>query len=92
MKKLPYLFLFLLSIVVAPIQAQPESININSATIEQLVQLKGIGTKYAERIIRYRETNGPFRSGSDMQNVRGIGPKIYEMNKAQIVVSDPVVE
>lgn len=48
-------------------------ININTATAEQLTQLPGIGETIAERIIRYREENGPFQSVDDLLNVKGIG-------------------
>lgn len=92
MKQLSYVLLLLLAAFTALVQAQAEPININSADANALMQLKGIGTKYAERIVQYRETNGPFATGGEVQNVRGVGPKIYQLNKDRIVVSDPVVE
>lgn len=64
--------------------AQP--ININTATAAELTQLKGIGTKYAERIVQYREEHGPFTSAEDMMKVPGIGPRTCEVNKDRIVV------
>ena len=61
-------------------------INLNKATVEELIQLKGIGQKYAERIIEFREKNGPFKKTEEIMNVKGIGPKIWEKNKDRIVV------
>ena len=48
-------------------------ININTADIESLDSLKGIGVKTAENIIEYRTKNGPFKSIEEIMNVSGIG-------------------
>ena len=61
-------------------------ININTASTEELTQLESIGPKYAERIIEYREKNGPFKNAEDITKVSGIGTKIYELNKDRIVI------
>lgn len=67
--------------------AQDEKkININTATLEELVELKHIGEKYAQRIIEFREKNGPFETIEDIMKVKGIGEKIFEVNKDRIVV------
>jgi competence protein ComEA len=62
------------------------AININTATIEELVQLERVGPKYAERIVAFREQNGPFEAPEDIMQVAGIGPKTFEANKDRIVV------
>jgi len=61
-------------------------VNINKATVEELVQIKGIGQKYAERIIDFRAKNGPFKKIEDIMNVKGIGPKKFETIKDLITV------
>lgn len=61
-------------------------ININSADRDELMLLEGIGESYAERIIEYRQTNGPFQQPEDIMNVKGIGPKTFELNKDRILV------
>ena len=66
--------------------ADSKKVDLNKATIEELVQLKGIGKKYAERIIEYREQNGKFTKTEDIMNVKGIGQKKFEAIKEYIFV------
>lgn len=61
-------------------------ININSADTEQLVKLKGIGEKMSERIIKYRQENGPFMSIEEIMKVSGISEKKFEDIKEYISV------
>jgi competence protein ComEA len=63
-----------------------EKININQASPGELIQLKGIGPKLAERIVQYREEHGPFRVPEDIMKVKGIGPKKWQANKHRITV------
>ncbi len=48
-------------------------INVNTASVEELASLPDIGPTTAQKIVTYRETNGPFQSVSDLNNVSGIG-------------------
>ena len=59
----------------SPVSEQTDRININTATASQLDSLPGIGPVLAQRIIDYREANGPFRSVSQLTLVEGIGEK-----------------
>ena len=57
---------------------EPAMININTASAEDLQLLPGIGPLLAERIIAYREENGPFEIPGELMNVSGIGEKKLE--------------
>lgn len=64
---------------------QDELININTATAEELKQLKGIGDVIAARIVEYAQTIG-FNSIEDIKNVKGIGDKKFDNIKDKITV------
>ncbi len=78
--------LFLMSVVPMALAEEGKMININTASVEQLAKLKRVGQKYAERVVQYREANGPFVKAEDITKVKGIGPKTYEANKDIITV------
>ena len=65
---------------------EDEPININTATLELLMQLNGIGETKANAIITYREENGPFEKVEDILNVSGIGDKTFALIKDKIKV------
>jgi competence ComEA-like helix-hairpin-helix protein len=67
--------------------AQP--VDINSATVEQLQQVPGIGPKMAEAIVHMRETSGPFRRVDDLLAIRGIGKKKYRLIRPYLTVRPP---
>jgi competence protein ComEA len=66
-----------------------ETVNINTADLEQLMSLERIGPKYAQRIIEYRENVSLFERPEDILKVPGIGQKTWEANKHRIVVTTP---
>lgn len=61
-------------------------VNINSATVEQLCELPGIGNATASAIVEDRESNGPFASPEDLMRVSGIGEKKFAKLKDAICV------
>ncbi len=69
--------------------ADVEKININTATAEELMHLKGVGPKYSAAIIAYREKYGPFKTPQDLMQVSGIGQKTFEKNQEIIIVEEP---
>jgi len=63
-------------------------VNINSAEVDELDKLPGIGPTTARNIIEYRRENGPFTYLEDIQKVPGIGPATYENIKNLISLGD----
>lgn len=61
-------------------------VNINTASISELMTLNGIGESRAKDIISYREKNGPFKTIEDIKNVSGIGESTYANIKENITV------
>lgn len=60
------------------------TININTATLSELMNIDGVGEKTAQKIIDYREKNGGFKNIEDIKNVDRIGDKTFEKMKEQI--------
>jgi competence ComEA-like helix-hairpin-helix protein len=56
-----------------------EKININRAGIREMMKLPGVGETLAQRILKYRDRLGGFKSKSDLLKVRGIGKKKLEI-------------
>ncbi len=70
-----------------PKSEQPIGIvNINYASKEELMKLKGIGPVLVERIIQYRKMHGYFRSVDELIKIKGIGPKTLEKLRPYVTV------
>lgn len=72
----------------ADVQVENEAkvVNLNKATAEELQTLRGIGPALAERVIEFRNQNGPFKKLEDLMNVRGIGEAKFEKLRSQISI------
>ena len=78
----------LISVIQVP-AGDVEKININTATAKELMQLNGVGSKNAAKIIEYREKYGPFKTPEDIMQVSGIGQKTFEKNQGIIIIKEP---
>lgn len=67
-------------------QLESEVVNINTADVNELDKLPGIGPSTAKKIIEYREKHGLFANPEDIMKVKGIGPSKYEKIKDKITV------
>lgn len=68
-----------------------KSIELNSADTTELKKLKGIGSYYASKIIKYRNRLGGFYSVSQLNEVYGIKPEVLEENKAVLIVDSTLI-
>ena len=66
-----------------------DKINVNTATMEQLQSINGVGASTANAIIDYREMNGAFHNVADLVNVKGIGEKKLAKLQDLISVAEP---
>jgi len=66
-----------------------ERLNINAAGVRQFMTLSVVDEGLARRIVKYRDTNGPFRKLEDLLQVEGFTGDILELNRNQMVVGDP---
>lgn len=82
MKKLWFLLSCLLMVCTSAFAA----ININSADIQQLQTLKGIGPVKAKAIVEYRTQHGPFKNVDDLKNVPGIGDKTLDKLRPELSI------
>ena len=70
-----------------PVATAAAPINLNTATMDQLESIPGIGAKTAERIIAYRQKNGGFKKIEDLMLVQGVGEKSFLKMKPLITVT-----
>jgi competence protein ComEA len=81
----PFTTLALALALALPLSATPDRaprapqrpVNLNTATVTELMQLPRIGQKTAERILAFRKQHGGFQRPEELMNVKGIGEKSY---------------
>jgi len=88
-----FLVLSIMAIIGAPAAiaaggGEAGRVNINSADVERLTDLPGIGPSYAQRIVDYRKEFGPFKTIEDLLNVRGIGDRTFEKIRDRITIKE----
>ena len=66
--------------------AHSNQVRLNSASLEQLQQLSGVGMKKAQAIVEYRKQNRKFQSIEELQQVKGIGPALFAKNKHKLAL------
>ena len=66
--------------------AATAAVNLNTASSSELASLPGIGPKTAERILEYRQKNGPFKKLEELMNVRGLGEKTFLKLRPQLTI------
>lgn len=88
MMRLKELFLVAALTIVGASVSLAGPVNVNTADAETIsAELKGVGISKAIAIVEYRKANGPFKSVEDLVEVKGIGERTVEMNRANILVA-----
>lgn len=81
--------IFVASLLFAMGLANAEPVNVNTADVQTLAKnINGVGAKKAMAIVTYRKANGPFKTTSDLIKVKGIGQKIIDKNKGDLIFSE----
>ncbi len=76
-----YVGLFLVGLLLQPSHSETIKRDINNATVEELMAIKGIGRKKAESIVKYIRERGGISSMDELLQLRGIGEKTLEKLK-----------
>ncbi len=71
----------------APATAQTGVVNVNTADASDLALLPRVGPAVSQRILEFREDNGPFESVEDLMLVRGIGEKTFALMEPHVTIS-----
>jgi competence protein ComEA len=80
--------LFAMMLVLFLVTSAFAKVNINTAGVDELKGLTGIGPAKAEAIVKYREENGKFKKKEDVVGVKGIGDLVYKKISDDIEVSE----
>lgn len=68
-------------------RAPQRPVNLNTATVTELMQLPRVGQKIAERIVAFRRQHGGFQRTEELMNVKGIGEKSFAKLKPFLVTT-----
>jgi comEA protein len=88
-RALPVIVILIALVTVAAAEDKtPQGVvNLNQASIEQLQLLPRVGPALAQRIVEFREANGPFKAADELTAVKGIGERSIELMKPYLAVS-----
>ena len=75
---------FILGLLLA-LCSQLFAVNLNTATVDELTTVKGIGESTAQKIVDYREKHS-FKRVDEVMNIKGIGPKKFEKIKDELEI------
>ncbi|WP_257306695.1 ComEA family DNA-binding protein [Geothrix campi] len=70
-----------------PSRAPQRAVNLNTASVTELMQLPRVGQKTAERIVAFRKQHGGFQRPEELMNVKGIGEKSYAKLKPYLALT-----
>jgi len=73
-------------VILPPVASENQKIDLNQATLEELMRLPKIGEVTAQRIIDYRAAHNVFTSSDELMNVKGIGEKTLERIKNEVSI------
>lgn len=73
-------------------QAPSGKVNINTATVQQLTSLPGVGAKLAARIVEYRQKAGAFKTIQELMNVKGVGEKNFARLQPYLTAGEPATK
>ncbi|MDD2701660.1 MAG: helix-hairpin-helix domain-containing protein [Sideroxydans sp.] len=65
------------------------AVDLNTASVEELQAVKGIGVSKAEAIVQHRKQHGPFKRVEELDEVKGFGKKSVERLRSELTVSKP---
>jgi competence protein ComEA len=92
--KTAWALILFLGLAIAPAMAQAQKakphggdkVNLNTATVEQLQTLPGVGPAMAKKIVEHRSKSGKFTKVEEILNIQGIGEKKFQKMKDRLVV------
>lgn len=80
--------LSLILVLISSISLAYAAVNLNTATVDELDGVKGIGPSKARAIVDHRSKNGPFKSVDDLKGVKGFGEKSVARLRGELTVGE----